>query len=77
MPFDPQTNAAAKANARKALVALDAIDAIVESYIASSDTTLVRFGLESSGQPDLVHRMRRGVDMRRSTLRKVLEHIAA
>jgi hypothetical protein len=73
----PDTLATAKANARKALAALDAFDAIVEAYLASSGTTVARFGLEAGGQPEFVYRMRHKKDFRRSTMRRVLQHIAA
>lgn len=68
--------AAAKANARKALAALDAFDAIVEGYLSASGMSVARFGLEAGGQLELVYRLRRGTDFRRSTMRKVLDRIA-
>lgn len=68
--------AAVQANARKALAAHDAFDAIVETYLAASGTSVARFGLEAGGQLELIYRLRRGTDFRGSTRRKVLAHIA-
>lgn len=77
MADNAEALATAKANARKALAALDAFDAIVESYLASSGVTLARFGMDAGGQPEFVYRMRNHKDFRRSTMRRVLQHIAA
>lgn len=77
MADSPDTLATAKANARKALAALDAFDTIVESYLTSSDVTVAAFGFAVSGQPEFVYRLRHKKDFRRSTMRRVLAHIAA
>lgn len=66
-----------RANARKALAALDAFDAIALGYFDASGVTVARFGLDASGHPELVYRLRKKVDFRRSTLRRVLAHIAS
>lgn len=66
----------AKANARKALAALDAFDAIVEAHLAASGETVAAFGLHAGGQPEFIYKLRRKVDFRRSTMRRVLAHIA-
>lgn len=68
--------AASRSNARKALAAMDAFDAIVEGYLASSGVSVARFGLDAGGQPEFIYKLRRRVDFRRSTMRRVLEHIA-
>lgn len=64
-----------KSNARKALNALDAFDAIVEGYLETSNVAIARFGLEAGGQTEFVYKLRKGVDFRRSTLRRVLNYI--
>lgn len=66
---------AAKANAAKAGRALDAFDAIVETYVKVAGIRLDKFGMDAVAQPDLIHNMRKGRDFRRSTLRKILRHI--
>jgi hypothetical protein len=69
--------AALQANARKALAALDAFDMIVEDYYAATPETVAKIGLDAAGQPEFLYRLRRKADFRRSTMRKVLAHIAA
>jgi predicted transcriptional regulator len=74
---DADALTAARSNARKALAALDAFDAIVENYVTSSGVAIARFGLEAGGQPEFIYKLRRGTDFRRSTMRRVLDHIAS
>lgn len=65
----------AMANAAKAGRALDAFDQIVEGYCKAGGIRLDKFGMDSVAQPDLIHNMRKGRDFRRSTIRKILQHI--
>lgn len=66
---------AVMANAGKAGRALDAFDTLVESYVKTGGIRLDKFGMDAVGQTDLIHNLRKGRDFRRSTIRKVLQHI--
>jgi hypothetical protein len=64
-----------KLQAAEMLAALNSFDEVVEAYLQSYPERVDRFGVMAAGEAGFVHRMRKGKDFRRSTMRRVVAYI--
>lgn len=62
--------------AERVLAALGRFPVIVENYLRLSHVPQTHFSKDSGGGVDFVRHMREGRDLRRSTVIRVLQHIA-
>jgi 2,4-dienoyl-CoA reductase-like NADH-dependent reductase (Old Yellow Enzyme family) len=58
-------------------LAKDPVLSEVEAFLQSSGMTATAFGQKALNDPTLVHELRRGRDLRRSTRARILAFIAA